>query len=309
LKDLELFQQKLKDHPELLQEEFLQAPPFIEIPEQEPSKVFVGVFPEEIVQIGQIQCFKGYSILPLTLFAAQYDSQNKSLYWNKKVKIEIEIEKPKILSTPLFYKGKAEDEAMIKDLVTNPDLLSNYKNIRSIESRTQNYKYVVITSPELASAFQPLIDQKIKNGLTATITTTSWIYQNYEGRDTQEKIRNFIKDYYTYCGTEYILPGGDVEVVPYRGVYANVAGAATDFNIPCDLYFSCLDGDWDSDKDSIFGELTDNVDLMPEVYVGRAPVNTKDQVVSFIDKIQSYETEIFTKMLFIIYWKFKVWLV
>ncbi|MFH0773994.1 MAG: C25 family cysteine peptidase [bacterium] len=243
---------------------------------------FMGVFPEEVAEVSNIQHFKGYSILPLILYPAQYDS--KALYWNKKIEIEIEIEKPKIASTPSFYR---EDEETIKGLVANPDLLSSYKRIQNSEFRIQNYQYVVITDESLATSFQPLIDSKIQKGLTATITTTSWIYANYTGRDNQEKIRNFIKDYYTYYSTEYILLGGDVEVVPYRGVYAKV-DKYTESNMPCDLYFSCLDGDWDGDKDNIFGELTDEVDLMPEVYVGRAPVNTGTETEGFVNKVISY---------------------
>ena len=126
---------------------------------------------------------------------------------------------------------------MVKDLVANPDLLSSYKKIQITDYRLPitDYQYIIITSPELANSFQPLIDSKIQKGLTATITTTSWIYANYTGRDNQEKIRNFIKDYYTYYSTEYILLGGDVEVVPYRGVYAKV-DKYTESNMPSDSY-------------------------------------------------------------------------
>ena len=50
----------------------------------------MGVFPEEVAEVSNIQHFKGYSILPLILYPAQYDS--KALYWNRKIEIEIEIE-------------------------------------------------------------------------------------------------------------------------------------------------------------------------------------------------------------------------
>ena len=40
---------------------------------------------------------------------------------------------------------------------------------------------------------------------------------------------------------------------------------------PADMYFGCLDGDWNADHDAVFGEFgSDNADLWSEVYVGRA---------------------------------------
>ncbi|HAW50136.1 TPA: hypothetical protein DCX16_04225 [bacterium] len=251
-------------------------------------KSFNGIFPESIATIDPIQRFRGYSLLPINVFAAQCDG--KRLYWNKSVQIEITLKTQKILSTPEFFRGKTEDEKTLKGLIENQDILSSYKKLSTLHSPLSTFhQYIVITDQSLASSFQPLIDHKILKGLTAKIVTTQWIYEAYSGRDNQEKIRNFIKDYYTYYGTEYVLLGGDVEVVPYRGVYANVGDQIIDSNIPCDLYFSCLDGSWDKDNDNIFGELTDDVDLFPEVYVGRAPVNTTVEVETFIRKIFTYQ--------------------
>ncbi|MEW6481636.1 MAG: C25 family cysteine peptidase [bacterium] len=136
----------------------------------------------------------------------------------------------------------------------------------------------------MALPFQALIDHKKAKGLTSTIKTTQWIYENYTGRDNQERIRNFIIDYYKNYGTEYVLLGGDVELVPYRSASYNELTQ----NTPCDLYYACLDGSWDKNNNNIFGELEDGVDLMPEVYVGRAPVNTQEETKNFVNKVITY---------------------
>ena len=49
--------------------------------------------------------------------------------------------------------------------------------------------------------------------------------------------------------------------------------------MPTDLYYGGLDGTWDSDGDGIYGEADEDtdVDLMPEVFVGRIPVQTASQ--------------------------------
>jgi hypothetical protein len=58
--------------------------------------------------------------------------------------------------------------------------------------------------------------------------------------------------------------------------------------IPCDLYYSCLDGSWDGNNNNVFGEMGDSVDLAPEVYVGRAPVSDTTEASRFVSKTVTY---------------------
>ena len=60
-------------------------------------------------------------------------------------------------------------------------------------------------------------------------------------------------------------------------------------SIPTDLYFSCLDGSWNADGDALWGEgyasasdPGDDVDLLPEVWVGRAPVTNTAEAHAFV---------------------------
>ena len=46
------------------------------------------------------------------------------------------------------------------------------------------------------------------------------------GQDNPEKIRNFIIQEYQGSGVEYVMLGGDVEVVPYRGFYCHVQSSS-----------------------------------------------------------------------------------
>jgi hypothetical protein len=74
------------------------------------------------------------------------------------------------------------------------------------------------------------------------------------------------------------------------------SGGYTD--IPADLYFACLDGNWDADQDAIFGEpyvngadLGDNADLASEIAVGRVTVSSAAAAGAFVDKVIAYEEE------------------
>ena len=55
-------------------------------------------------------------------------------------------------------------------------------------------------------------------------------------------------------------------------------------NMPSDIYFAHLDGNFDGNNNGIYGEIADNIDLEPEVAVGRAPVENAEQVNNFIRK-------------------------
>ncbi len=109
--------------------------------------------------------------------------------------------------------------------------------------------------------------------------------------DTQCQIRNFIKMAYNNWGTEYVLLGGDADepVIPCRKM-----GPLFDRKIPCDMYYGCLDGNWDNDSDGKFGEeppdsIDDEADLFAEVYIGRAPVDSQWEANNFVNKTIAYE--------------------
>jgi hypothetical protein len=148
--------------------------------------------------------------------------------------------------------------------------------------------YVIITSTALANGFQPLVDWRTMKGFKTEVRTVSWITANYTGRDTPEKIRNFIIDYYNTKGTRWVLLGGDNAVVPCRQARA-VCGGETG-NIPADLYYGDIQGTWDNDNDNIFGEAGhDTVDFYYDLYVGRASVDNSTQVQTFVNKVLTHE--------------------
>jgi Peptidase family C25 len=151
----------------------------------------------------------------------------------------------------------------------------------------QPYDHVTITAGEFVASFAPLgtwIESNL--GMTDTAVTVEHIYANYPGRDNTEKVRNFIRYAYQDWGTTHVLLGGDVDVVPYRLAYVYRYGRTQ--NIPCDLYYADLDGDWDRDGDGVFGELEDSVDLYPDVAVGRVTSSTPAEAARFVSKVLTY---------------------
>ena len=152
------------------------------------------------------------------------------------------------------------------------------------------YELVIITSPEMSPSFEGLLQLKRSTGFSAAIAMTDSIYCRYSGIDQAEALRNYLTDFYDNGG-HYVILGGDEHQVPVRYVYFyNTSGqpALSDLIIS-DLYFSDLDGEWDFDRDGVWGEPTeDHPDIAPELIVGRLPFSTAEQVQTYVDKLSTY---------------------
>lgn len=153
------------------------------------------------------------------------------------------------------------------------------------------WDHVIITNNSLKpnwSNFRSFI--RSTYSLVDTVITTEYIYSNYSGSDNQEKIRNFIIDAVNNHGTQYILLGGDIDIVPHRKTFSGVVsgyGAWYD-TIPCDLYYADLDGDWDGNNNGTYGEPADGVDMHPDVWLGRATVGSSTDITRFTNRFQNY---------------------
>ncbi|MEO5988213.1 MAG: C25 family cysteine peptidase [Candidatus Eisenbacteria bacterium] len=153
--------------------------------------------------------------------------------------------------------------------------------------------YLIITSDAMAPTFQQLADWKTQSGVPAVVRTVSFITQQYPyGVDDADRIRRFIRDAYSRWGTKWVLLGGDTDVIPERLATTLFYGGES---IASDLYFQALDGNWNADGDSLYGEgyldvddPGDACDLLPEVYVGRAPVSSAADAQVFVNKTLQY---------------------
>lgn len=225
-----------------------------------------------------------------------------------------------------FYRGLPEDRARVLEIVDNPEEIVSYdtqkpKKARkgtSIVDPSEDYDYVVITTEALNSSngdytFQDLVAWKNQKGVKATIVTVERILNEPayhcdgaygdgcaipEFNDTAAHIRNFIKDAYQNWGIKYVLLGGDYDpanensqIIPYRGFYGYVDSPPNfpeDDNIPSDLYYAAINGSWNSDLDEWWGE-PGEADLLAEVFVGRAPVDSEQELSNFVNKTLTYE--------------------
>ncbi|MFW9793349.1 MAG: C25 family cysteine peptidase, partial [Candidatus Thorarchaeota archaeon] len=189
---------------------------------------------------------------------------------------------------PVMNEGLLHNEMAIEitfdSPISNDDLIFN--------GGSNGYNYTMIIAPEFESAVSDFVDWKITLGYDVYVETLDDIYATYSGNDEAEMIRNFINDSYTTNGTDYVFIIGDGDVVPVRMVFdpADAGQGLDNGTEPTDLYYECLDGNWDLNGNQIYGEMDDGVDLFPELMVGRIPVQTPGEAEHVLLQIISYES-------------------
>ncbi|MGC1120396.1 MAG: C25 family cysteine peptidase [Candidatus Methanofastidiosia archaeon] len=241
-----------------------------------------NMYPNEVFQVVGVDYVKGFAILNVNLFPVQYMPKSGQVKFYPKMTVEVQFGKG---MKNKLYRGLAADKADVAGMVDNPDVLTTYED-KLAPLVTE--EYIIITNDTMQSTFQTLANWKAGFVNGATVYTISWITSNYSGTDTQMKMRNFIIDKYTNNGTKYVLLGGDVSAVPYRGFYVSTGGY-TDSDMLADMYFGHLDGTHNADGDSYYGETNDGVDFGAEVAVGRAPCETVAEAQNFVNKVIAYE--------------------
>jgi hypothetical protein len=175
----------------------------------------------------------------------------------------------------------------LANIVENPEMLATWAPAHR-DGGTDWSSWVVIGDPAWATMLQPLVDLRSSTVGSAEFVSRDWIYANYTGYDTQEKIRNYIKDAYQNHGLVYALIIGDWGQTQ-RISMLNVSGNV--LNSTADLYFSDLDGSWDADGDHQYGESTDGIDYYSDIYVGRFSTDVAARLQTMVDRTVAYETD------------------
>ena len=146
-------------------------------------------------------------------------------------------------------------------------------------------QYLVITGDPYLPVVQQILDFHSQRGLTTRAVGMSQVIMAYGG------VRECIRWHYENEGTVFVLLAGDHTVVPAKDIWVGCPCENLWEYAPVDLYYACLDGDWDGDGDGVPGQPQDNPDLYPEVILGRALFSNYAGAQAFIDKTIAYATD------------------
>ena len=231
-------------------------------------------YPGKLVEITGDGYMGGYHIVSLLVYPIQYTPVDGKLAFYNTISFSLQTSSGadgSVSRKRITVKASKLYEKMAQKLVSNPqDVVlenSKFKIQKSKMSKSglvvepfkitalpsdqgSPVEYLIITSEALKPEFERLAEWKTKKGTTSAVKTVEWINQNYSGCDGAEKVRNFIKDAYAYWGTVWVMLAGDVNAVPYR-----LAGIDS---LPCDQYYMGLEGNWNKNGNSVFGEALPN---------------------------------------------------
>jgi len=258
-----------------------------------------SIYPEKNYNLVGVFWKRGFAIAVIDLYPVHYVKERGEIYYYSEMDLKINLKEGK---ESKLYRGLPEDFREVAAMVENEGAISTYPI--SLPVKDEYYPYVIITSKSLSSSlghntFSDFAKFKTHYGMNAKIVTVEEIVGNRQYwnstplfNDTPAKIRNFIRYAYLNWGTDYVLLGGDADIIPPRTLWAE-GEFHQGYYIPSDEYYECLDGSYNSDGDMRWGEPDDgengDVDLMAEVYVGRASVDEASEMRNFVSKTMWYE--------------------
>ena len=256
-------------------------------------------WPGRLHDEAKVGLFRGYRIASFAIHPVEYQPASGTLSWLRSVTVRLHTEPDAaaFAETERRVRHDARTLSRLAGIVDNPMDAGSYAGIeRRSSSRSldpaDDYSYLIITTDSWDDYLLPLVDFETQRGHKAAIFLKSWILAEYTGNDDQDCIRNFIIDAYETWDVDYVLLAGDARDaagIPHRGFYANAYGT-TDSDIPADMYYGALDGNWNTDGDGYWGEAAE-ADLYIEIPVGRACIDTQADAENFVTKTTRYLTQ------------------
>ncbi len=248
-------------------------------------------YPGVYLDLWQIHRFRGYRVLILRLLPVQYRPSTGTVTTCSSMNVIVQYDDSG--DAPALYRGLARDSDLVQRMVDNPEMISRYEPPST--GYRSNCDLLILTTDVLAAAFQPLKDYHDTSGCITEIQTVTGI-----GVTQPDEVRDYIRTRYQNDGVSFVLIGADDDVIAAKDLYVKswdgIVHGDTPFyayDVPSDFYFGCLDGTFNYDGDTLWGEPTDGdnggeVDLMAEVFVGRCSADDTLEVSRFVTKTIQY---------------------
>jgi len=188
--------------------------------------------------------------------------------------------------------------------ITDGTVKITYEEPEEITPTFQNNDLLIISAPAYMDELQDLKTHKENHGISTKLVSTNEITTN--GADLQEKIKKFIyqedipyvllvggyRDFYGRNKPDQQLPLRWVDYTSFEeGLVSDLYYADTTYyNQLTDTYEF---DDWDSNGNGKYGESSwtafDDLDLMPDVALGRLACRDEEEAATMINKIITYE--------------------
>lgn len=178
-----------------------------------------------------------------------------------------------------------------------------------------NYDLLIITPNRFRNILKKFKQHKETFNIKTKIVTLGEIYNSSfitsNARDKQEKIKYFIKGSIEKGNIKYVMLIGGDKQIPVRYIHNfDIYPANPDIKEPpyiSDLYYADIydkDGNfsrWNSNNNNKYGEWCGktaqdkNIDLRPDVSIGRLPCKNRFELKILLNKITNYEKKSYGK--------------
>jgi hypothetical protein len=201
------------------------------------------------------------------------------------------------LVTPVINAKQSPTAILTNTEKTSDDIIDSVDNTI--------YNLLIISPSSFVDELYPLVCHKNTVGVSTRLVSLCEVYDQmyWYGRDKPEKIKYFIKTAIEEWGIQYVMLVGDFRLMPIR--YCYNADIGSGYDEPCfisELYYADIYdkqggfSSWDTNNNGIFGEWFGDVaedpdiDLYPDVYVGRLACRNELEVKTMVNKIITYES-------------------
>jgi hypothetical protein len=202
--------------------------------------------------------------------------------------------RPLAIGRPITIRGQWFTPVMVQPWVATATVRTSVPPLTRDQWPQFPRKLAIITHSYYVSALSSLdafVAAKQDAGWEVVVVTEeTWNPAGLSGQDAADALRGWLQGNYESAGIGYVLLAGHPDpnygLVPMKMVWP-LRELCTETqdpiwcdlqNLPTDMYFSDLDGDWDQDGDGLYGEYPDDageggMNMGPEVIVGRFPAH------------------------------------
>ena len=258
----------------------------------------------------QLDGLRGAALAAGRGFGASFASHTTHRFW------ELAISLDEIAAAPgsLVRLGVRQVSPHPDFDVYNPaGFTGNFANLIEIRLVAGQAQLLVLADESFLNALAPLKAHKDYTAMPTYVQSWQQLDAAFyaQGRDQAERVKRGIASYEQYYGTRYVMLVGDTNRFPVRYTMTD-RGEATAYNrayYSADFYYADLYEPggafetWDSNGNGYFGEIhgetitgtlnIDQVDLNPDVAVGRVPASTVAQVTTYVNKVINYEFNVY----------------
>lgn len=248
------------------------------------------LYPAAPVEFVRTAGYRRYGLVDVRVAPFAYRPRSQQLVYYPDLTVHVEYALPEAPPTPLRdHLARAEQTA--REIVLNYEQAAQWYPAGGFTDAEGAYDFVLITLADLVEAVAPLVDWEQAKGRAVKVVTLDWIDANYTGYDSEERMRNFLRDKYpsSAWGITDVLFVGHYDDLPMRRAWQDVG-----YDKPeTDFYYAELskpdNQSWDANQNHRWGENSDPIDFYAEVNVGRIPWSDPELVERICRKSVAYE--------------------